>query len=201
MVGMSLERFNVILEYLRMGRVLVDLETGNIKLPFSRNSKDEKKSNKQGYLTVSLKFPDGTHKPVKVHQIVAVAGGLNPVGMTIDHINGNKLDNRLANLRVVTSAENTRLAWHEQHLVSVENRARNEDSGKTHLKNVDVAHIKWMLQNGASVVKLAKQYGVAHSRISEIKSGKTWGNILAEKHFEIDLFTCDSMGGHYAVEN
>lgn len=190
MVGMSQERFDVILEYLRTGRVLVDLETGNIKLPFSHNSKDMKKPNKQGYLTVSMQFPDGTHKPVRIHQIVAVAGGLNPVGMTIDHINGNKLDNRFANLRVVTSAENTRLAWHEQHLASVENRARNENSGKTNLKNTDVAHIKWMLQNGASVVKLAKEYGVSHSRISEIKSGKTWVEIQAEPHFgQIPLFT------------
>lgn len=190
MVGMSLERYNVILEYLRTGRVLVDLATGNVKLPFSRNLKGERKTNKQGYLTVSLEFSDGTYKPVRVHQIVAVAGGLYPVGMTIDHINGVKTDNRLENLRVVTAAENSRLAWHEQHLSSVENRARNERSGKTHLKNVDVAHIKWMLNNGASVVKIAKAYGMAHSRISEIKSGKTWVEIQPEPHFEeITLFT------------
>ena len=189
MVGMKLERYNVILDYLRTGRILVDLDTGSVKFPFSRNSKDTRKSKTNGYFTASLKFPDGTYKPVGIHQIVAVAGGLNPVGMTIDHINGNKLDNRLANLRVVTGAENARLAWHEQHLATKENRARNENSGKTNFKNIDVAHIKWMLNNGASVVKIAKAYGVAHSRISEIKSGKTWVEIEPKPHFEeITLF-------------
>ena len=189
MVGMSQERFDAILDYLRTGRILVDLDTGSVKFPFSRNSKENKKPDKHGYLVISMQFPDGKYKPVKVHQIVAVAGGLNPVGMTIDHINGNKLDNRIANLRVVTCAENARLAWHEQHLASKENRARNENSGKTNFKNSDVAHIKWMLNNGASVVKIAKAYGVAHSRISEIKSGKTWVEIQPEPHFEeIALF-------------
>lgn len=189
MVGMSQERFDVILEYLRKKRVLVDLEAGSVDFPLSRNSNKGKHIDR-GYLVASMQFPDGTYKPVKIHQIVAVAGGLNPVGMTIDHINGNKLDNRFANLRVVTGAENTRLAWHEQHLATKENRARNENSGKTNLKNTDVAHIKWMLQNGASVVKLAKEYGVSHSRISEIKSGKTWVEIKPEPHFgQIPLFT------------
>lgn len=189
MLGMSQERYDAIIDYLRTGKVVVNLETGSIEFPFARNSKGTKKPGKQGYLTVSMRFADGTLKPVKVHQIVAVAGGLNPVGMTIDHINGNKLDNRFANLRVVTNAENSWLAWHEQHLATKENRARNENSGKTNLKNVDVAHIKWMLNNGVGVMKIAKAYGVAHSRISEIKSGKTWVEIKAEPHFgQISLF-------------
>jgi hypothetical protein len=189
MVGMTQERYNAIFLYLRTGRAVVDLETGNVKFPFSRNQKMTRKTDKHGYLVANMQFPDGTYKPVKLHQIVAVAGGMNPVGMTIDHVNGNKLDNRLCNLRVVSSTENIKLAWHEQHLMPVENRARNETSGRTKLKNVDVAHIKYLLQNGASVVKLAKEYGVAHSRISDIKNGKTWCDIQAEPYFgQISLF-------------
>ena len=190
MSGMSLERYNVILEYLRTGRVVVDLMTGNIKFPKLHNPTQKRKTDKRGgYLTAGMVFPNGKCKPVKVHQIVAVAGGLYPVGKTIDHINGIKTDNRFCNLRVLTSIENIKVAWHEQFLNTKQNRARNENSGKTHLKNVDVEHIKWMLQNGASVVELARQYGVAHSRISEIKQGRTWGNISAKAHFgQIELF-------------
>ncbi len=188
MAGMTLERYNAICEYLRTGRVIVDLETGCVKFPCSHNSKNERKPI-NGYLKAGIQFPDGTFKPVGIHQIVAVAGGLYPVGMTIDHINGNKQDNRFCNLRVVTGAENSRLAWHEQHLATKENRARNENSGKAKLRNADVAYIKWALQNGVGVVKLAKMFGLSHSRISDIKNGKTWVEIQPESHSEeISLF-------------
>ena len=39
------------------------------------------------------------------------AHGEIPEGMTIDHINGNKRDNRLENLQLLTQAENSRRAY------------------------------------------------------------------------------------------
>ena len=176
-LGMSQERFDVIKAYLRQGRIIAFLESGNIHFTKSRNSKAEPHIDKSGYRVVSMEFPDGKHRPVRVHQIIAVAGGLNPVGMTIDHINGNKLDNRFCNLRVVSGSENSLLAWHEQGLATVENRARNENSGKTNFSNRLVRLIKYCLSNGGSVMKIAEIVGCSHSRISEIKSGKTWKEI------------------------
>lgn len=45
-------------------------------------------------------------KPVYLHQIIFQ--GVVPPGMQIDHINRNKRDNRLCNLRVITRGENNR---------------------------------------------------------------------------------------------
>lgn len=175
--GMTQERYDVIIHYLKTKKCLVDLKNGRVHFPNSRNSKVKRYADQNGYLVVSMEFPDGTWKPVKVHQIIAVAGGLNPIGKTVDHINGNKMDNRIENLRVLTASENSSAAWHEQHLSTVENRARNEESGKTNFSNRLVALIKYCLKCGGKVTHIAKILGCAHSRISEIKSGKTWKEI------------------------
>lgn len=45
---------------------------------------------------------------VPLHRFIVSLMGLDATGMDVDHINGDGLDNRRANLRVVTHAENLR---------------------------------------------------------------------------------------------
>ena len=59
-----------------------------------------------GYLYVTL-YKDGKSKSFKVHRLVAIAFIPNPNNKPdIDHINTNKKDNRIENLRWVTKEEN-----------------------------------------------------------------------------------------------
>ena len=61
-----------------------------------------------GYKIVSLSR-DGKIKYPRIHRLIALAFIPNPKNKTcIDHINNKKLDNRLNNLRWVTSQENNR---------------------------------------------------------------------------------------------
>jgi hypothetical protein len=60
--------------------------------------------NSAGYLTVGINF-----KKYLVHRIVWAMHGKDPVGL-IDHINSDKLDNRIENLRAADHVINTRNA-------------------------------------------------------------------------------------------
>lgn len=56
-----------------------------------------------GYAVRKPRKSDGAgEKQIRMHRVIAGT----PVGMTTDHINGDKLDNRKSNLRMATSAEN-----------------------------------------------------------------------------------------------
>jgi hypothetical protein len=60
-----------------------------------------------GYLMVNFQGK-GERQPKYVHRIVwEMHFGFIPEGMVIDHINRNRSDNRIENLRVVTPCENT----------------------------------------------------------------------------------------------
>ena len=63
---------------------------------------------KFGYLAVTIRF-NGKRKSYRKHRIIAEHFIPNPNNLRcVDHINGIKTDNRIENLRWVTSQDNTR---------------------------------------------------------------------------------------------
>ena len=64
-----------------------------------------------GYIMMNWKLPDGKRRFLRLHNVVwETHNGPVPIGLEIDHMDMNKANNLITNLRLVTHAQNIRLA-------------------------------------------------------------------------------------------
>lgn len=98
---------------LRINGIETDYVISNKGRVFTKNGEREKATelNKNGYVKIALQI-DKKAKLISVHRAVyeSFVGDI-PMGMQINHKNGNKLDNSIENLEVVTPSENIQHAW------------------------------------------------------------------------------------------
>lgn len=113
-------------------------------------------------------------KNYRGHRLVwETFNGLVDAGKQINHINGDKKDNRLSNLELCTASENM------VHAYSVLGRDPRRPqfgtkNGRAKLTNDDVEEIKRLRATGLSQQKIADQFGVDQTNISAILRGATW---------------------------
>lgn len=63
-----------------------------------------------GYLSLKIVFDDDVSRTINVHKIIAYTFLGKPKGLVINHINQDKLDNRLENLEYVSQSANIKAA-------------------------------------------------------------------------------------------
>lgn len=129
-----------------------------------------------GYLEVSVKN-NGRRVKVLVHRLVGLGfvRGFEE-GLTINHINGKKTDNRPANMEWVSLARNSQHAW-ETGLVDL----RGEKQPSAKLTSKRVVYIRRLLSQGVPAHTLAVVAGVSQSTIAFIRDGKRWGVVTSKK--------------------
>ena len=131
---------------------------------------------KDGYHTVGF-WTRGKMRLFRVHRLVMLAFiGLCPDGLQVNHKNGIKTDNRLANLEYVTLNENM------LHAARVMGVGVGERNGQAKLKAKEVIEIRRQYHDkGRTLTRLSRQYGVHISTIYLIVNNKKWRHLLQTK--------------------
>jgi predicted XRE-type DNA-binding protein len=126
-----------------------------------------------GYLVVSI---NQLAKPKmrRVHNLLAQAFIDNPNNYThINHIDGNKLNNKLSNLEWCNILQNNQHAF---KLGLIDNTG--EKNGMSKLTKEKVIEIKKLLKSGdLSQYKIANLFNVSRSCVLKIHLCKTWNHV------------------------
>ncbi len=114
----------------------------------------------------------------KVHQLVLVAFGTiqRPPNSVTRHLDGDKDNNRIDNLRWGTITENARDAV--RHKTSPGFKSHGSNNGQSKLTESDVCRIKQLLKSGAhKQQEIALMFKVCKQTITFIKQRKTWKGV------------------------
>lgn len=129
---------------------------------------------KQGYMRQNLSM-NCVQYPRKVHRLVAEAFlGSIPKGFTVNHINGVKHDNRVENLEVISRGANIEHAFRVIKTQSVV----GERNPKAVLTDAKVIAMRTRLAEGATLMELAREFGVSKSTASSIKTNSCWKHVI-----------------------
>ena len=134
--------------------------------------------NHKGYLRINLN-KEGVNKKHNVHTLVAITFlGFPPSsiscsseGYTVNHKDGNKLNNSSENLEWLSNAANN------HHAAILKLKARGERSGKSKLTTEQVLNIKSLRQQGFTEVRISELTGVSRNTIHSILAGKSWKEV------------------------
>lgn len=114
------------------------------------------------YPTILLSV-EGKHKTFRVHRIVANAFLPKEDGKThVNHINGDKQDNRFENLEWVTQAENN---LHSYRILGRESAMKGKVPPNKKIVNADIPEMDRLNKSGVSTVEIGKMYGINDSTI------------------------------------
>lgn len=112
-----------------------------------------------------------------VHTYVANAFlGLRPDNMEVNHLNGNKRDNRPENLEYVTRSENMK---HAHALGLIKSRPMvGAEHGSAKLSERDVLRIADLVRGGQSSSSIALKFSISTNHVRMIARRQTWKHLF-----------------------
>lgn len=142
---------------------------------------------KDNYISYNVVTVDGKTFKLYMHRLVGLwlLDGYQD-GYFVDHIDNDKSNNHISNLKWLSHKENTRKAVKDNRGVGrpkVANKPKKvymtkleRSSTYSKITYDDVTKIFKMLDDGLSISKIAKVIGVSQPAISQIVKGKRWSD-------------------------
>ena len=117
-----------------------------------------------GYNRISLRYNEKSYN-FWIHRIVwAYHNGKIPEGKVINHIDGNKSNNRIENLQAVTYSENI-------------THCLKQDLRINKLTVNHVREIKYLIDMRYSADFICERYNIGKRHLQDIKNGKSWSYV------------------------
>lgn len=145
------------------------------------------KNNKSGYWCTNGKL---------CHRIVyALTYGECPGGLTVDHLDGNKDNNSVVNLELVSLAENSRRANAKRE------SPKGEDCTSSKVTADDILEMYRMFSDGKTNKEVGDTFGLHDRYISLVRHGKRWRHLydLQEQKFP-DSYTYGSSSNYSQIK-
>jgi hypothetical protein len=150
---------------------------GNIK---TNNWKNTKKTailkpalDKNGYLRTVLIRDDGKYTTIKVHRIISSAFLGDITGMEVNHKDGNKSNNDISNLELVTHSENIKHSFANNLQSNI-----GEKNPISKLNEVKVLEIRSKFKKHVYTREmLSKEYNVTISCIKDVLIRRSWAHL------------------------
>jgi len=133
---------------------------------------------KRGYVTYHL-CKDGIRKDPLAHRLMwETFNGSIPAGMQINHRNGKKTDNRLANLEIVSRSQNMQHAYRVLKIPAPNNPSLGSKNGCAKLTEADIPAIVALYRTGKyRQIDIGKMYGVSQRMVSLITRREKWRHV------------------------
>jgi hypothetical protein len=156
--------FEGLYEISSFGRVKSLIKRGSYRELIKRTGRDIS----TGYHTVQL-TKGNKPRDYRIHRLVALAHLENPNNYpVVNHLDGNKSNNRLDNLEWTTYSKNTL----HSYSLGLQRINRGDNNYITKIKDGDVCVIRSLISQGKTNKEIAILFGVNPSQISTIKTGK-----------------------------
>ena len=159
------------------GKWIVDPDAGIVLSTITRGGKPGMVPRKIGcqakhpahnYMVAGM-VVSGKRVQIRLHRVIWIAcRGDIPEGLEVDHINGIRTDNRIANLRLVTAVGN------KANSIRLGMDAFGERNGQAKLQATEVSAIRAMLGTGLTQDAIGAQFHVSRQTVSAIKRQENW---------------------------
>ena len=153
-----------------------------------------------GYRVVSIRN-GAVKKQCRVHRVIWIAqNGVIPEGMVVDHINNDKLDNRIENLQLLTPEDNSSKASNDGLYLSGDKSPASVISEQA---RIEIA--LWYQTGEFTIRQLAEKYGISKSRVHQIIKAHGWTDIgdwvdtKGKKHKSADAPRYKALGNSIAL--